>query len=125
LFGDEQIAVGESLRDLAVLVAEVEKGSLVHVEDANYALLTGAIGAVKALLDRLHLVKIDQFRPSRLPLEESSVRHAEEPSESTWDSWGLNLFQEMDGPFWHTIAEHPRILGDQSDLVGLPEAVPD
>lgn len=98
------------LRDLSVLVAEVEVGTLVYKEDANYALLAGAAQTIKSILDRLSLSRFDQSRSTELP-EEPSTQPS--PEAECWNPWGNSNVQDFEANFWLTLAEHPFLIGNE------------
>ncbi|KAF2138152.1 uncharacterized protein K452DRAFT_235039 [Aplosporella prunicola CBS 121167] len=80
-FGESQV-----IQDLSVLVAEVNKGALVHIEDPNYALLSRAAQTIKNLLDK---VLSNDYDPLSSP---------------TAHEWNLHDFS---ADFWFHLAEHP------------------
>ncbi|KAM3429359.1 hypothetical protein NHJ13734_008206 [Beauveria thailandica] len=104
LFVQEHIDVSQILRDLAVLTGVVEKGSLVDAEDANYALLAGAIKAIKSVLDRVDPNSLN-CRSPRHTMEEPAAPDSTAASNGSWDSWYFNYFQDLQNPFWQTIAQ--------------------
>ncbi|KAK8150437.1 hypothetical protein G3M48_001909 [Beauveria asiatica] len=118
LFVQEHIDVSQILRDLAVLTGVVEKGSLVDAEDANYALLAGAIKAIKSVLDRVDPNSLN-CRSPRHTMEEPAAPDSTAASNGSWDSWYFNYFQDLQNPFWQTIAQ------DQIDPNSISEVLAD
>ncbi|KAJ4263360.1 hypothetical protein NW762_006179 [Fusarium torreyae] len=99
------------LRDLGVMVAEIEYGTLVFKEDANYALLTGAARTIKNLTARISLGRTDPvcLQPVDDPAWQTM---ASESDETPWDPWYPNNLQDFESSFWLTLAEHPLLLGE-------------
>lgn len=91
---------------MGVLVAEVEQGTLVYKEDADYALLTGATQTIKSLLDKLCSSRIEPV----LQLAEISET---QPEEGSWEPWDHHIFQDFESNFWLTLAEHPFLVGNE------------
>ncbi|KAI5456826.1 hypothetical protein BGZ63DRAFT_396226 [Mariannaea sp. PMI_226] len=110
----EVIISPKALRDLGVLVAEVEVGTLVYKEDANYALLAGATKTIKAILDKLASTKLHQQRSNRAPLD-ITAQPIVEGSDGSWGPWGSSNFQDFEFNFWHTLSEHPFLLDGTGD----------
>lgn len=89
------------LRDLTVLAAEVEQGTIVKPEDSNYAVLAQAAQTVERFLDLIHS---DDQRPTA-STEASLQSHAEE--DYTWaTSLGPEIW-DSEISFWQSLAEHP------------------
>ena len=105
------------IRNLSVVVAEVEMGTLVHVEDANYAVLAGAAHTIKSLLDRL-LAGKSVCLPAHLPNLSSQAATA--TADDVWNPWGNNNPQDFEVDFWTTLADHPFLAGE-AEMVTLPE----
>ena len=105
----------EVFQNLSVLVAEVEKGALVHSEDSNYALLARATQTVKGLIGRIltgELTKTTSNQSAYEPTEEVSMAF-DEDSGAPWANQNLWDF-EMD--FWLNLAEHPTLAGIDYEL---------
>ncbi|VUC24616.1 unnamed protein product [Clonostachys rosea] len=99
-------------RELAVLVSEVELGTLVYKEDANYALLAGATSTIKNLIDRLSSGRFDQFRATQSNLE-PAAENASPVEGETWNPWGSASVQDFESNFWLTLAEHPFLMSEE------------
>lgn len=104
LFVQEHIDASQILRDLAVLTGVIDKGSLVDAEDANYALLAAAIKAIKSVLDRVDMNSLNYGSPRQI-MEEPTAPDLTAASNGSWDSWYFNYFQDLQNPFWQTIAQ--------------------
>lgn len=108
-----------TIRDLSVLLAEIESGALLQPEDPNYALLSGAARTIKDLLDRLITNK---FAPHAL-MQPIAAALAEGPFSfvgtglSTWDTQGL---QDYDPAFWLNLSEHPFLMASETGLPTFP-----
>ena len=89
------------LRDLTVLAAEVEQGTIVKPEDSNYALFAQAAQTIERFLDLIHS---DDQRP--VASTESSLQsHAKDNY-----TWAASLGPEIwdsEISFWQSLAEHP------------------
>lgn len=99
-------------RELAVLVSEVELGTLVYKEDANYALLAGATSTIKNLIDRLSSGRFDQFRATQSNIE-AAAENASPVEGETWNPWGGASVQDFESNFWLTLAEHPFLMSEE------------
>ncbi|KAL2272105.1 hypothetical protein FJTKL_08322 [Diaporthe vaccinii] len=89
------------LRDLAVLAAEVEQGTIVKPEDPNYAVLAQAAQTIRRFLDLIHN-EDQRIRTSR---EVSLSNNAEDDY-----MWAASLGSEIwdsEISFWPSLAEHP------------------
>lgn len=95
-----------------MLVVEVERGSLVYDQDANYALLAGATRTIKNILDTLF-----NARPSahEMTTEAALQQQLEIPSIESWDPWTSNNIQDFEANFWLTLAEHPSLMANPQD----------
>ena len=99
----------KSIRDLSVLVAEIETGALLQPEDPNYALLSGAARTIKNLLDRLITNKFTaqaDTQPLIDVLAQPPLRYSDDEL-ITWDTHGL---QDFDPEFWLNLSEHPFLM---------------
>ncbi|KAH9815341.1 taurine catabolism dioxygenase taud/tfda [Teratosphaeria destructans] len=107
--GDPQgtVSMPKLIQDLSVLVAQIESGSLVLVEDPNHALLAGAAQTIQSVLARV------------LPGNLRSSRHAQSTyaelgqSESSlnWQPWYDDSGSlDFDPDFWSNLAVHPALL---------------
>lgn len=103
---DEVAASPKILRDLGVLVAEIEYGTLVYKEDANYALLASATATMKNILDNLSRSKLNQ-RNLCGQLSETVVQPEVELDASSWEPWGTGSLQDFETNFWLMLSEHP------------------
>ena len=102
----EAVASPKVLRDLGVLVAEIEFGTLVYKEDANYALLAGATQTIKNILDSISRSRLSQRRLT-VQAPDSTVQDDPELGSTSWDLWGTGNLQDFDTNFWLMLAEHP------------------
>lgn len=87
------------LQDLAVLAAEVERGTVVKAEDPNYAILSKATQIIQRFLD---------FINSEVSMETMPQL----PEELHPDAmWGQHLGQDLESEFsfWQGIADHPSL----------------
>ncbi|KAM0424941.1 hypothetical protein ACHAPT_009742 [Fusarium lateritium] len=84
------------LQDLAVLAAEVERGTVVKAEDPNYAILSKAAQTIQRFLDIIN---------SEQGIE--AIPQLSEPEAS----WGQQLGQDLESEFsfWQGIADHPSL----------------
>ncbi|TXC10338.1 hypothetical protein FocTR4_00004445 [Fusarium oxysporum f. sp. cubense] len=102
----ELAAAPKILRDLGVLVAEIEYGTLVYKEDANYALLAGATQTIKNILDNISRSRLDQRRLN-VQAPDATAQDGPELGSASWDLWGTGNLQDFDTNFWLMLAEHP------------------
>jgi hypothetical protein len=103
-----------ALRDLGVLITEVEFGTLVYKEDANYGLLAGATHTIKNILDRLP--HVSHYLDGQ-PLDPSMQASADDASNDFWDPWDPNGIQDFEVNFWLTLAEHPSLTAEPINAV--------
>lgn len=92
------------LRDLTVLAAEVERGTIVKPENPNYALLAKATQTIHRFLDFIHS---DDPRDRATGTAESML-------DPTVDelSWTATLEPELwdsEFAFWQGLADHPSV----------------
>lgn len=116
--GSEGASPSKAIRDLSVLVVEVETGALVNLEDPNYALLSGAAQTIKNLLDRLlsnEFIRQPNTQPAPDPLSLSPTDYIEED----WGHWQRQVLQDFEADFWLNLAEHPFLVGPENDVEGL------
>ncbi|KAF4123735.1 Fungal Zn(2)-Cys(6) binuclear cluster domain [Geosmithia morbida] len=107
------------LRDLSVIVAEVEYGTIVYKEDANYALLAGATKTIKNLLDSMTNASLHRGRravdhygeDATLPCDPDAQLAVD--ANVPWESWVPNNLQDFEVHFWNTLAEHPFLTSNQ------------
>ncbi|RBR20112.1 uncharacterized protein FIESC28_05391 [Fusarium coffeatum] len=102
----EMAATPKIFRDLGVLVAEIEYGTFVYKEDANYALLASATATMKNILDNLSRSRLDQ-RDLSGQLSETMVQPGPELDDSNWEPWGTGSLQDFETNFWLMLSEHP------------------
>ncbi|KAH7173039.1 hypothetical protein DER46DRAFT_697846 [Fusarium sp. MPI-SDFR-AT-0072] len=88
----EVAATPKVLRDLGVLVAEIEYGALVYKEDANYPSLAGATQTIKNILDNISASRLDQ---PRLGVQAPDVTVKDDPEldSASWDLWSTGNLQ--------------------------------
>jgi hypothetical protein len=105
-----------SIRDLSVLVAEIETGALLQPEDPNYALLFAAARTIKNLLDRLITNKFTAQSEVPTTIEAAGqypLRYSDEEL-IMWDTHGL---QDFDPEFWLNLLEHPFLMTPEGELL--------
>ncbi|KAF4466251.1 Fungal transcriptional regulatory [Fusarium albosuccineum] len=99
------------VRNLSVLVAEMETGTLVQTDDSNYKVLTGASQTIGNLLDRLlHGGTAYQHTG---PYQSSSLLDVQ--SKEGWNPWDGATLQDFETDFWLNLAEHPFLLGNENE----------
>ncbi|KAL2689144.1 hypothetical protein Neosp_003196 [[Neocosmospora] mangrovei] len=94
-----RISRSRVLQDLAVLVAEVERGTVVKTEDPNYAILSKATQIIQRFLDFINS-------------EPSTEAAPQLPEQVQPDApWGQQLGQDLESEFsfWQGIADHPSL----------------
>jgi hypothetical protein len=99
---------------LGVLVTEIEFGTLVYEEDANYELLSGATKTIKAILDKSLTTTLDQNHLAGGSVE-ATVGQGAGGDGQLWDPWGTSSLQDFEANFWLTLSEHPSLLNGHSD----------
>jgi hypothetical protein len=109
---DERFApqvVSRVIRNLSVLVAEVENGALVQLDDPNYPLLIGAVETIASLLDKLLANKFSPDVASSRSLDVMDLAVPGTQDEwGAWDmDWDMDRLQDFDPEFWSSLAEHP------------------
>ncbi|KAH7015634.1 putative Zn(II)2Cys6 transcription factor [Ilyonectria destructans] len=112
------IALSSVFQNLSVLVTEVEVGTLVCKEDANYALLAGATRTIKSLLDRFLCGRMGAQLLSQ-PSGNSLPCLPTLPSDGNWNPWDNSNVQDFEVDFWLTLAEHPFLVGDEVAAQGF------
>lgn len=118
LSNNSKISMATVIQDLNVLVAEIETGALVHLEDPNYALLASSTRTIKSLLSRLLSGELTRL-PSDQPVTDPSLPLPEVSSEETWSWWDDHNLQDFEIDFWADLAEHPLLVGTENELQGL------
>lgn len=105
-----------SIRDLSVLVAEIETGALLQPEDPNYALLFAAARTMKNLLDRLITNK---FTPQSniATTVESAGQYPLRSSDEELVAWDTHGLQDFDPEFWLNLSEHPFLLAPEGNVL--------
>lgn len=96
------------LRDLAVLAAEVEQGTIVKPEDPNYAVLAQAAQTIQSFLDLIH----NDDQRIRTSTEASLPNNAED--DYTWAASLGSEIWDSEITFWQSLAEHPSPFGQYS-----------
>lgn len=112
----------EIFQNLSILVAEVERGTLVYVEHPNYALLSRATKTIQSLIGRLFA---NSFTPTTPPAVTQQLQHEQQPrphdyqetfvdpqlepsiAPETWDPWERFNGQDFELNFWLSLADHP------------------
>jgi hypothetical protein len=92
-----QANISKVFQDLSILVAEIERGTLVYVDSPNYALLAHATQIIKRLLDR---VISSSFKTGTIAEPQPRVAESAEQwpawndtNLGLWDSSGLQNFE--------------------------------
>lgn len=110
----------KTIRDLSVLVAEIETGALLQPEDPNYALLSGAARTIKNLLDRLITTRFS-VQPDIQPNLEASTQAPFQIANDGLSSWDNNGLQDFDPAFWLNLSEHPFLMTPEAEQPTFPE----
>ena len=105
----------KTIRDLSVLVAEIETGALLQSEDPNYALLSGAARTIKNLLDRLITNKFAAQADTQ-PVADFPTQSPLRYSNEELNSWDVHGFQDFDPAFWLNLSEHPFLMTPEADV---------
>lgn len=123
--GDAEVEVARVIQDLNVIVAEVDNGALVHLEDPNYALLGRATATIKSLLGRVLARDLagdlagHSHAAAAAAAATTTADHllqVQVPSnEEDWMPWDNLYVQEFEEDFWANLAEHPFLTGFGSD----------
>lgn len=95
------------LRDLTVLVAEIERGRIVKLQDPNYALLAKTAKTIGCFLDSVFNDDGRNKSGLDVSLSNSSPRQARDHN-----SWAEILGSEAwdsELTFWQTLADHPDV----------------
>lgn len=116
---DGEFSVSRVIQDLSVLVAEVEAGALVHVEDPNYALLAGATQTIKSLLDRIMSDDLTRHPAVPAPPDPLSLSPTVNGNDD-WSLWESHNLQDFEVDFWLNLAEHPSLLRPDSGVSSFP-----
>ncbi|RSL56410.1 hypothetical protein CEP54_008837 [Fusarium duplospermum] len=107
------------LQDLAVLVAEVERGTVVKAEDPNYAILSKATQIIQRFLD---FINSEQSMETVPQLPEQQLQQPDAP-------WGPQLGQDLESEFsfWQGIADHPSLYSQYllppNEGLGVPSSM--
>lgn len=110
-----------TFQDLSVLVAEVERGTLVYVEHPNYALLSRATGTIQSLIGRLlansFMSAMPPFVTRQQQEQQQRPQDYQEPfvnpqleaaiAPESWDPWERFNGQDFELNFWLSLADHP------------------
>ncbi|KAH7149906.1 putative Zn(II)2Cys6 transcription factor [Dactylonectria estremocensis] len=112
------VTMSTVFQNLSVLVTEVEVGTLICKEDANYALLAGATQTIKSLLDRFLCGRMGAQVLSQPP-GTSLLSLPALPNDANWKPWDNNNVQDFEVDFWLTLAEHPFLVGDEAAAQGF------
>lgn len=100
LLGSSSSVRNQSWRNLSVMVAEIQIGTVVRQEEPNYALLSAAAQTIASFLDS----ESSSFTGQQpIPPTECNINQA--PAEFAFnmspDPWNLEM------GFWQELAEHP------------------
>lgn len=99
------------LQDLSVLVAQVETGAFVDVDDPNYALLSSATQTIKTLLNRV-LSGPFTSKPPSAGTAHSGPAELLASTEEEWIPWTTHDNWDFELEFWNNLAEHPILTGN-------------
>ncbi|RTE81715.1 hypothetical protein BHE90_003743 [Fusarium euwallaceae] len=114
-----RISRSRVLQDLAVLVAEVERGTVVKAEDPNYAILSKATQIIQRFLD---FINSEQGMETIPQLPEQQLQQPDAP-------WGQQLGQDLESEFsfWQGIADHPSLYSQYllppNEGLGVPSSM--
>lgn len=96
-----RISRAKVLRNLTILSAEIEQGTIVKPEDPNYAVLAQAAQTIQRFLDLIHS-EGERLRDGTEPSLPNSV-----DDDYTWAaSLGPEIW-DSEISFWQGLAEHP------------------
>lgn len=93
------------VRDLGIVVTEVELGTIVSSTEPNYALLSNATRTIKKFLERIHnrdVQAVPAARDSMMP--EPLAPPGELDFHAQLEPWGFEI------DFWNHLAEHPSMI---------------
>lgn len=116
---NDEITLAKVLQDLNVLVAEVEAGALVHLEDPNYALLARATLTIKSILNRLLPGDISKNATIQWEAHVTSQDQAIHTDEE-WVPWDNRSLQDFEVDFWLNLAEHPFLAEPENETQDVP-----
>lgn len=103
-------------RDLNLLVAEVEKGALVHPEDPDYPLLSKATQTIDVILNR---VLSDSAAPHEVNAANSGDILSSPTGGVEWMPWANQDFWDFETDFWLNLSEHPMLAETDHDLQNI------
>lgn len=106
-------------QDLSVLVAQVETGALVDVDDPNYALLSGATQILKTLLKRV-LSGMSTTKPLSTREPNPALELNEVQNDQDWIPWNSDEAWDFEMDFWNNLAEHPVLAGGTENTSYFP-----
>lgn len=96
-------------QDLSILVAEVQRGSIVRLGEPNYSILFKATQTIQRFLEFINLQ--EEVPSLNAPIEQQQPCNIEE-----WfldlnpDPWNLEI------GFWDNLAEHPFLSNAESNV---------
>jgi hypothetical protein len=99
----------QTIRDLGIVVTEVDLGTIVRPMESNYALLSRAVDTIKKFLIRFHA----QDRQAGLP--QSTGISATIPDDNIWDFQSHLEPWDFEINFWDTLAEHPSMFSAETE----------
>jgi hypothetical protein len=109
----------KTIRDLSVLVAEIETGALLQPEDPNYALLSGAARTINNLLDRLISNRFTAQVDTQT-ITDFSIKQPLRYSDEELDMWDVHGLQDFDPAFWLNLSEHPFLMTPEGNVPVFP-----
>ena len=107
------------MRDLSILVTEVDEETLVHPRDANYALLSGPTGTIKTLLSRLASNGAEGLSANSRVTGHLGETSPTANNEVEWEVFASSLNQEFETDFWLSLAGHPLLLNPETEPPNL------
>ncbi|KAH7129254.1 putative Zn(II)2Cys6 transcription factor [Dactylonectria macrodidyma] len=114
VLSERDINRAKIIRDLSVLIAEIETGTLVQLDDPNYKLLNGASQAIKSLLDRLLSGRLPSAPPCQ-PSDQASSSILNAQGHDIWSPWETMCLRDFETEFWLNLAEHPLLIGSENE----------
>lgn len=100
------VTPSKSIRDLSVLVAEIETGTLLQAEEPNYALLSAAARTIKNVMDRL-ISNWFAAPTDPQPSINAAEQYPLQLNDNALTSWEMHGLQDFDPEFWLNLSEHP------------------
>lgn len=96
------------VRDLGIVVTEVDLGTIVRSTEPNYALLSNATRTIKKFLERIHSQDVQAVPAVRDTVLLSPPAPGELDFYAQLEPWGFEI------DFWNHLAEHPSMTDPDS-----------